>query len=314
MATPAILLIGLLLALGIAACRTDDVPTPTSLAAPPKSLSPDQMITIGDIEPDEPTKKIKRFQPLADYLAEHLKAYGIEGGQVVLARTIEEMGGFLGDGTVDIYFDSPFPSLGVQELSGSQFILRRWKSDVSSYWSTYVVRRDSGIARLSDLAGKVVAFEEPHSTSGFLLPAGTLVQRGFTIREVAGAHSTVAPDEIGYFFSRDEENTMEMVSQGRIAAGGISVLDYDELPEELKEQLMTLDRTITVPRQIVSVRSALHPDLVSRIRDLLLGLEQTEEGRQILTGMQRSKFDPLLPDSQASLQQLKELIRSVPQE
>ena len=112
MATPAILLIGLLLALGLAACRTDDVPTPTSLAAPAKSLTPDQMITIGDIEPDEPTKKIKRFQPLADYLAEHLKAYGIEGGQVVLARTIEEMGGFLGDGTVDIYFDSPFPFLG----------------------------------------------------------------------------------------------------------------------------------------------------------------------------------------------------------
>ena len=159
-----------------------------------------------------------------------------------------------------------------------------------------------------------MAFEEPHSTSGFLLPAGTLVQRGFTIREVAGAQSTVAPDEIGYFFSRDEENTMEMVSQRRIAAGGISVLDYDQLPGELKEQLMTLDRTITVPRQIVSVRSALHPDMVSRMRDLLLGLEQTEEGRQILTGMQRSKFDPLLPDSQASLQQLKELIRSVPQE
>ena len=107
---------------------------------------------------------------------------------------------------------------------------------------------------------------------------------------------------------------MEMVSQRRIAAGGISVLDYDQLPGELKEQLMTLDRTITVPRQIVSVRSALHPDMVSRMRDLLLGLEQTEEGRQILTGMQRSKFDPLLPDSQASLQQLKELIRSVPQE
>ncbi len=312
--TWAIAFVGVLSLIVFAACQTEGRPTAAPLSLTVGTLSPDQMITIGDIDFDEPAKKIKRFQPLADYLAEQLEDHGIKRGQVVIARDIEEMAGFLSNGTVDIYFDSPFPALGAQELSGSEFILRRWKNGESSYWSTYVVRRDSGIASIEDLVGKVVAFEEPYSTSGFILPAGTLVQRGFTLRQIGGPDREVAPDEIGYFFARDEENTIAMVLQGRIAGGGISMQDYDELPAELKEQLITIDRTITVPRQIVSTRPGLSSDLVSKVRDLLIGLDQTEEGRQILEDMKKSKFDPLPPDSEEALQEVKELMKLVSRE
>ena len=44
--------------------------------------------------------------------------------------------------------------------------------------------KDSGLNGVEDLVGKIVAFEEPHSTSGFVLPAGTLVQRGYRLREL----------------------------------------------------------------------------------------------------------------------------------
>ena len=56
--------------------------------------------------------------------------------------------------------------------------------------------------------GKVVVFEELYSTSGFILPAGTLIKKGFKLREVSGPDEDVSPNEIGYFFSRDEENTI----------------------------------------------------------------------------------------------------------
>ena len=43
-------------------------------------------ITLGDIDPNEPAKKIKRLLPLADYLAENLASEGITAGRVVIAR------------------------------------------------------------------------------------------------------------------------------------------------------------------------------------------------------------------------------------
>lgn len=286
-------------------------PTPPQLTPESSLADRSQTIILGDVDPDEPAKKIKRFQPLVDYLAVHLNELGILAGKVVIARNIEEMGDWLKRSEVDIYFDSAFPALVTQEKSGSEFLLRRSKEGVSSYWSTYVALADSGIDSVEDFLGKIIAFEEPHSTSGFILPAGSLVQRGFTLQKMERPDSTVAPNEVGYFFSRDEENTIELVLRGRVAAGGISNQDYQELPPELMQRLVIFDQTVTVPRQIVSVRPGLEPALKRRVRELLLGLKDSEEGRALLELMKESAFDPLPSGTDAALAELKELIRLV---
>lgn len=274
-----------------------------------------QIIVLGDIDADEPIKKVRRFTPLADYLAENLSEFGLREGKVRIARDIQEMGSFLKEGEIDVYFDSAFPTLATQRISDSQVILRRWKQDEPEYWSTFIVRRDSGIDGVEDFVGKLVAFEEPYSTSGFVLPAGTLIQRGFHLKQVSGVDELAGPGEIGYFFSMDDENTVELVLQGKVAGGGVSNQDYQRLPEELMAQLQVLDRTITVPRQLVSVRPGLDTALRQRIRDLLIGLDQTEEGRLLLEGLKNTrKFDEVPPESQESLVQLAELMGLVSNE
>ncbi|MFQ6026833.1 MAG: phosphate/phosphite/phosphonate ABC transporter substrate-binding protein [Dehalococcoidia bacterium] len=270
------------------------------------------MITIGDIDADSPAKKIERFRPLATYLAEELQEFGVNEGRVVIAQDIEQMAQFMADGTVDIYLDSTYPTLKVQELAETKIIARRWKNDVPTYWSTYVAARDGEIEQVGDFAGKILAFEEPFSTSGFILPAGTLIERGLTLTEVSGPDTTVASDEIGYFFSGDEENTFEALLQGRVSGGGVSNLDYQLLPEELKQRIVAIDQTIEVPRQLVSVRPGLPPDLATRISELLTNLDQTEKGRQLLSSLKKTrKFDLLPPESRPILDELKKLMRLV---
>ena len=309
-------LFGTLLASAVAlsatvGCGRDDSSPPRS----PTIVTPvdaGRTITLGDVDAVEPVKKIRRFQPLADFLSERLKDHGIERGEVVIARSIGEMGRFLEDGTVDVYFDSAFPALLAQDASGSQIILRRWKGGVAEYWSTYIALAGSGITSPEDFRGKIIAFEEPYSTSGFVLPAATLVKRGLDLTEVQGPGEQISTDEIGYFFSMDEENTIELLLRGEVAGGGISNEDYEELPADLKERIVAFGRTVSVPRQVVSVRPGLEPGLVARIRELLMGLDKSAEGRVLLEELKETmKFDPLPEATETSLMELKELMRRI---
>ena len=160
--------------------------------------------------------------------------------------------------------------------------------------------------------GTVVAFEEPRSTSGFVLPAGALIQQGFGLRKVESFDAAVGSDEIGYFFSRNEENTIALVLDGKVAAGGVSIDDYQELPAEHMDKLRAFGRTVTVPRQLVSVRQGLGPTLVDRVRELLISLEQSDEGLQLLEGLKKTRrFDPLSPEAEESLHELERLIELV---
>lgn len=281
-----------------------------TLPAPSGEIpSSNQVITIGDIDPDSPRKKIERLTPLAVYLADHLQEFGITEGKVVIARDIQEMAKLLETGAVDLYIDSPFPSLRVQELVSTRIIARRWKSGDAEYWSVFVALPGSGVESVEDFVGKIVAFEKPHSTSGFVLPAGTLIQRGFTLSEVTGPEATVESDQIGYYFTKNEQNTFVALLRGQVAGAGVSNQDYADLPEEFRQQIVLIDRTRSVPRQLVSVRQELDQDMMNKITELLIGLDQTEDGRQLLAGLKMTtKFDLLPQESMDALDNFGKII------
>ena len=267
------------------------------------------VLNLGDIDADEPTKKIKRLTPLAGYLADNLGDLGVREVRVVIAHDIEEMAEFMREGQVDIYFDSPFPTLAVQEKADSQVILRRWKKGHAEYWSVYLAHRESGITQVEDFVGKMVVVEEPHSTSGFVLPIGTLIEQGFVAREATGPAASVAPNEVGYFFARDEQNMIELLLQGRVAGAGFSNQDYEGLPPEIKEELTVFGSTIVVPRQLVSVRPGLEPEIANRITQVLSDMDQSERGREVLEGFKKTKkFDQLPEESKQAILQLKVLM------
>ncbi len=133
------------------------VPDPTS-APDPAAGAGEHLLTIGDIS-DEPAEKIERFKPLADYLASQMSDLGFTGGNVVVARDIDEMVSFIEDGKVDIYMDSPFPILKVQKRAQTEFILRRWKDGESSYYSVFVGIDGDTAPSLDAVSGAVVAEE-----------------------------------------------------------------------------------------------------------------------------------------------------------
>jgi phosphonate transport system substrate-binding protein len=246
------------------------------------------VIRIGSIS-NEPGSEIMTYQPFADYLAAQLNDAGIGRAEVVVASDIGHMSSLLARGEVDLYFDSPFPMLSLQQLQDVNIIARRWKKGVSEYHSVFFARKDSGIISLDQLAGRVVAFEEPFSTSSYLLPKASIIDHGLG---VTASSVGIPGTSVGYVFSNDDVNTVHWVLKGKVIAGAINNQKFDSLPAAQREQFYVFHRTINVPRQLAGVRSDLSPQLTSRIKGVLLEMHSTEAGNVMLGEFEKTtKFD-----------------------
>lgn len=294
----------LLFVLALIGCNDTGVDN-TVPASPP---IPAGVITLGDIDPDEPATRVRRIQPLADLLAERLREHGIGRGHVRVARNIQEMAQLMRDGEVDLFLDSPFPILAVNRLANSTNLLLRYAKEDAEYWSVFISRTDSGVRGLDDLKGNVAVFQEPHSTSGFLLPVASLMERGFDMRAVAQLDADVDDSHVGCYFSGDEENTIDMVLGGDALVGVISNQDFREIPEASREQIFILHETASVPRQLVTARPGLDPELTQTIRSALLGLSDAEREKMAAQDAPRGwtwKFAELSDEATATLSDLE---------
>jgi phosphonate transport system substrate-binding protein len=281
-------------------------PTPTNPSVDPSVKYP---IVLGDIS-DDPAEVIEGTQPLANYLATNLVEFGITEGQVRIATTTDEMAQLLASGEVDLYFDSVYPATLISDKSGAQPVLRRWRFGVAEYQTVIFASIDSGIISIDELAGNIIAFDSPYSTSGFLLPAVYLTETGLNLVGKRSYNDPVSVDELGFVFSYDDENTLQWVLSGLVMAGATDDYNFDvAFPASVKDELIVLARTESVPRQVVVVRSDLDPELLDIIVQILTTAHQTEEGRAALEPFQTTKFDEFPEGIEATGERMREMIK-----
>ena len=296
-----------LLAFLLASCSSPSTPETPTPAETPSSTNTSNAIVLGDIS-NEPVRKVEKYQPFADYLATQLQGSGFGAGEVEVAPDMETMAQWLAEGKVDIYFDSPYPSLIVGELSGAKPILRRWKKGVAVYHSVIFSRTDSGVKTLDDLKGKVIAFEESFSTSGYMLPLAHLTEAGFQLVEKSSAQSSVALGEVGYLFSKDDDDSIQWVLSKRVAAAAVGAPGFLKIPEETREKLTVLAETESLPRQLVMVSPTLTAEQVTAFQAALLAMDETAEGKKALEGFERTaQFDEFPEGIDQALTRMREL-------
>jgi len=285
---------------------------PTEVILEPETVPiSDKAIVLGDIS-DEPAETIEGTQPMADYLAARLGDYGITRGEVKIAPDLDTMTQWMADGKVDIYFDSPYPVLVVSQKTGAVPVLRRWKYGVSAYHSVFIARKDSGLTSLADLPGRMVAFEESFSTSGYMLPLSYLIEQDMNPVEKANLETAVAPDEVGYLFSTADNTTIQWVVSGKVPIGVVDNVTFELLiPEETREGLTILAATEDVPRQLVLLRSGIEPELAEAIQTILIGVDESEEGQAALEAFLTTEFDEFPEGAEAALARMQTLYELV---
>jgi phosphonate transport system substrate-binding protein len=241
-----------------------------------------------------PERLVVSFTPEAAPIELELDAEGFaafleeELGIPVVARvdadytgTVEAMRA----GHAHIAFLSPLASALAHEMAGARMILAEERRGLPYYNSRFWVRKDGGADSLEDLRGKVVAFNDPLSASGYLFPVADLIDAGLIERA----------DDVHDFFGRvyfagGTELSLRALMNGFVDAAGVSMYGPEVFlsPEE-REQLTYVSEHGPIPNHGIAVSGDLPDALVERIAQALLKLNEPEHNRilQSLYGWQR---------------------------
>lgn len=113
----------------------------------------------------------------------------------------------LGSKKVDVAFLPTFGYVLAKERYGVEALLKASRNGETTYKSAILARNDDKIKTVKDLTGKKVAYVDPASTSGYILPKKMFLKEG------------VKPSE--EVFGGKHDVVVTMIYQGQVDAGAV---------------------------------------------------------------------------------------------
>jgi phosphonate transport system substrate-binding protein len=254
------------------------------LAGPAFAEAP--VLRVSAIPDEAPTELQRKFKPLGDYLAKQL---GMEVKFVPVTDYPATVEG-LASGQLDLVWYGGFTFVQARKRTGTAIPLVQREED-ARFHSKFIARAGSGIAKLSDLKGKNVAFGSPSSTSGHLMPRWFLLQAG------------IDPDKdfAKYAFSGAHDVTARWVETGKVDAGALNESVWQKLVDEKKVDVTKVVVFYTTPDFFDynwTVRGDLDPKVVEKLRTAFLALDPKDPEQKVILDLQRTKkFIPTAPEN-----------------
>jgi ABC-type phosphate/phosphonate transport system substrate-binding protein len=261
-------------------------------------------ITLGIVAETNQKEVEEHLRGFVRYVAKKLSSAAAIEGRIAMAPTQSRLASLLTERKADFYLESPYPTYLINNVYGAgKLLLRRWKGGMAEYHAVIFTQRSGETKRLEDLRGKIIAFEDPGSTSGYFLPKFFLSRRGFKLAGKTKIEANVSPGEVGYIFAYSQKKLVDLVLTKQVAAGAFSNDDFATLDERKKSDITILAETDRLPRHLVSIRRDLAPVLANRLEKILLSMDQDPEGRLILQRTDgTTKFDAL-PGGELAMRQ-----------
>jgi len=232
-------------------------------------------------EANEPGRMLEVYGEMIGVLRQRLRPAGIQVGDIVIARDLEDLAQRLVRGDVDFVIETVFPTLVLQKtsrvLEPALVVFRRGQREYRSVFFTPV---GSDVRELADLKGRILVLQALRSTSAFAIPKAELERAGLSL--VPNDASRARPDDVRYVLADAEINQAIWVLHGKGAAGAFNEGDWERLPDRVRSGLRIFHGTAPLLRGLLSFRSTLAPEVREKAEVALLGLEGDETGRAAL--------------------------------
>jgi phosphonate transport system substrate-binding protein len=265
-----------------AAAQATPLPKPAAPPAPTgdQKGSPNNPVAMAFVPSADSTKVLASGEPLAKLLQDATNLNFKVSVPTSYTAVIEAMG----SSQVDVGWLAPFAYVLAHDKNGSQVILTSLRQGSKTYRSQIVVRADSGINNIEQLRGKKFAFVEPASASGFLFPNALLASQGID-------YKTYFSDTL---FAGGHDKVIIAVYNKQVDGGASFGNSIDTGPPTDARTLVTstlpdvmtaikpIAQTDPIPNDTVSVRRGLDDNLTKLIRDGLLYVQSTADGKKVL--------------------------------
>ena len=262
----------LVLSITLVACGSDD--SDTGNGSEPEKLD---KIVMGFVPSQDSDTIADTVEPLAQRLSEEL-GIEVEGRVLTSYNALVEA---MGANQVQVGFIPAFGYVLANEQYDVEVILKSIRYGSGTYKAQYVVRADSGIETLADLEGKVWAYPDGASTSGFLFPASQLMKE-FNIESVealqteffSNATSTGGHDNASVAFNEGDADVATTFDDAR----GELEEEYPDVMDKLK----VIGYTSEIPNDTISVVSELSDEMVADIKKAFLSFNDDEDMIKIM--------------------------------
>lgn len=222
------------------------------LAATPASAgAATEPIRLGSVAMDIPAQMDKRLSPLTTYLSESL-------GRPVILTLSPNMASAIDaivQGTVDLAYLTPVAYVKSQKQGQTPLVVKVVTNGQGSFQLMIVVREDSPIRSVADLAGRSFAFGD----QGALLQRAVVVGAGMPLEKL-GSY-----DFLGHY-----DNIVRSVLHRNVDAG--ILVDASALKWQGKD-IRILHRSAPLPPYNITASSKLDPAVLTRAREALLRLD-----------------------------------------
>ncbi len=225
-----------------------------------------------------PQRLMEVYGPIVDYMNANIPEVRFK---LEASRNYEEFEQKLYSG--HFAFSMPNPYQTLQSLKYGYRIFGKM-SDDADFRGIILVRKDSDIMQVADLKGKAVSYPALTALAATMMPQYYLHTHGLDINV-----------DIENHYVGSQESSIMNVLLGRVAAGATWPVPWKGFSAEhpdLASQLLVRWETEPLLNNGWVVYKEVPQGIADKIAQLLFGLHQTEQGRQILARLPISRFEP----------------------
>jgi phosphonate transport system substrate-binding protein len=213
----------------------------------------------------------------------------------------------LGTKETDIAWLATFAYILANEKFEAQVALTTVRNGLQSYRGQFVVKADSPIKSIDDIAGRVIAYTDAASTSGYIYPSAILAQSGIVPRNTifAGGHPQAilavlqGRADVGCTYWSPPEN-------GAIRDARDKLL---ETYPDIENMTRIVGFTDWIPNDTVTFRKDFPEEMKQKIVQALLDFADTETGHQILLDL--FNIDHFIRSSNADYDVVRDALRAL---
>ncbi|ENG0237569.1 phosphate/phosphite/phosphonate ABC transporter substrate-binding protein [Burkholderia multivorans] len=242
------------------------------------SSNPDPETLKVALLPDENASTvIKNNKPLEIYLEKEL------GKKIELVVTTDysSMIEAMRHGRIDMAYFGPLSYVLAKQKSDIEPFAAMKQKGSTTYQSVLIANTGAGIAKISDIVNKNVAYGDKASTSSHLIPKSILAENGLKAGENYREHFVGAHDAVAM-----------AVQNGHAQAGGLSKPIFESLVQRGlvdPNKVKVLAESKPYPQYPWTMRSNLKPELKEKIRAAFLNLKDPE----VLKPFKADGFGPI---------------------